>query len=233
VHIPRLFAATLVLSGAMTGAPAQAATIALASPMTGSTAAGRFVDLTVTFDPNAQAATNITGWELYVGFSGLSPVDASFALGSLFRPFEADVVEMHGTCADGAPCSPPADPAASGQWVSLASVFPPNRPQGPGTLFTLRLAVDPQGPEWSLTAFGEAAAPTAPCGSSSALLWEHPTDGPCAIVPFAIVLANDTVAAGTAKVGLAAIPTGSVPEPPVVALVAAGLALWRARHRHA
>lgn len=226
-------AATCLLAGVCTAATVDAATISLTTPLTGSTAQP-FVDLTVSFDANGSEATNLTGWELYVAFEGLTPDESSFALGDLFQPFASDVIELHGVCADGAPCSaPPANPGSSGQWVSLASVFAPHLPQGPGVLFTMRFLVDPSAAMWSLNVFGEMAAATDACGASSGLLWEHPTNGPCAITPYAIVPAGETVTEGTAFVGVSATsPTStSVPEPSTLILVSAGLATLIARRR--
>lgn len=210
---------------------ARGATIALPTPLTGSAPAS-FVDLEVSFEPNGSTATNITGWELYVAFSGLEPMDASFALGSIFQPVAADVIELHGVCSSGAPCSePPADAASSQQWVSLASVFTPHLPTGPGTLFTLRFAVIPGATEWSLDVFGESADLGDACGASSALLWEHPADGPCAIVPFLIVAEGNAVAEHTAIVAVAATARSPhvVPEPPFLLLISASLAALLAR----
>jgi hypothetical protein len=233
VKIKTLAAATCLLAGVWTAATADAATITLSTPLTGATTQP-FVDLTVSFDANGNQATNLTGWELYVAFEGLVPDDASFALGDIFQPFSIDVIELHGTCADGAPCStPPADPGSSQQWVSLASVFAPHLPQGPGTLFTMRFAVDPSASVWSLNVFGESAAATDGCGASNALLWEHPTDGPCAILPFLIVPEDAAVADGIAHVGVSATtPTPTpIPEPTTIVLVSAGLATLVARRR--
>lgn len=231
----RLSAATaaLVIGCALTATPAAAATITLTTPLTGNSNGVSFVDLTVSFDGNGNPATNITGWELYVSFAGLSPIDSSFALGSIFTPYAADVVELHGTCASGAGCTnPPADPASAQQYMSLASVFWPYLPQGPGTLFSLRFAVDPGSPQWSLSLFGEAAAPGDPCGVLSALTWEHPTESTCQIGPFAIVPAGATTATGTAVVGVSAVPVpATVPEPSTVMLISAGLAALAARSR--
>lgn len=230
MQIKRLFAATLVSALALAGTSAEAAPIYLVTPLTGSTAAGPFVDLTVSFDPNEHAATNITGWELYVDFTGLAPIDSSFSLGSIFTPFATDVIEMHGICADGAPCSAPADPLSAGQWVSLASVFAPHLPQGPGTLFNMRFAVVPETTDWTLTVFGESAD-GAPCGASSGLLWEHPVDGPCAISPFRIVPEGAAVEPGIATVGVSAAPVASAPEPSTMVLMTVGIALGLARRR--
>jgi hypothetical protein len=230
VHIKKLFGAIVVSACALAAGTAQASTIAMASPLTGTSAAAPFVDLVVSFDPNGHEATNITGWELYVAFSGLSPIDSSFRLGSVVGPFAADVIELHGTCGDGAPCSdPPADPLSRGQWVSLASVFAPHLPAGPGTLFTLRFAVDRLAPGWTLDVFGESADAADACGASSALLWEHPVDGPCAIVPFLVVPAGSTVDDGIARVDVSAV--AAVPEPSVLALLAAGFWMRLARRR--
>lgn len=233
--IKTLVAATCVLAGVCTAAKADAATIMLATPLTGATTAP-YVDVMVSFDANGHEATNLTGWELYIAFEGLVPDDASFALGDIFQPYASDVIEIHGTCADGAPCSdPPADPGSSQQWMSLASVFTPHLPQGPGTLFTMRFAIDPGASMWSLNVFGESPAATDACGASSALLWESPTDGPCGIVPFLIVPEGDPVGEGIARIGVSAAtpPTEPtpIPEPATLVLVSAGFASLAARRR--
>lgn len=225
--------ATICLLAGVCAARADAATIALASPLTGFTAQP-FVDLTVSFDDNGGQATNLTGWELYVAFQGLTPDETSFALGDVFQPFVSDVIELHGVCADGAPCSqPPSDPSSAGQWVSLASVFAPHLPHGPGTLFTMRFVADPSVPIWSIDVFGESASATDGCGTSSALLWEDGTNGPCAIVPFSIVPLGATVAAGTAVVGVSVTRPAPAPvsEPVTVVVVSAGLAALLTRRR--
>jgi hypothetical protein len=213
VDTKNIVAAACLGASLCVAAEARAGTISLATPLIGSSSAP-YVDLTVSFDPNGNISTNITGWELYVSFSGLTPVNPSYALGSLFQPFADDVYEEHGICGDGAPCSaPPADTASSQQWISLASVFAPHLPSGPGTLFTLRLAVDPGSPSWSLSLFGESAGLGDPCGTSSALLWDHETDGQCPIAPFLIVPEGSTVGAGTARVGVSAIAASPTPVP--------------------
>jgi hypothetical protein len=232
VKITTLVAATCLLAGVCGAATADAATITLATPLTGATQP--YVDLTVSFDANGSEAANLTGWELYVAFEGLVPDDASFALGDLFQPFASEAIEIHGLCADGAPCStPPANSGSSGQWVSLASLFAPSLAQGPGTLFTVRFIADPNASVWSLNVFGESPAATEGCGASGALLWESPTDGPCAIGSFAIVPAGATVPGGTAIVGVSATtPTPTpVPEPSTFLLISAGLATLIARRR--
>lgn len=224
--------AAALIACAVHAAPASAAPISLVSPLTGDAASAPFLDLTVSFDANDNPASNITGWELYLSFAGLSPIDSSFALGSVFAPFGTDVFELHGVCADGAPCGAPADPASAQQYVSLGSVAYPHLPQGPGTLFTLRFAVDPLAAGWSLSVFGESAAPGDPCGVSSGLLWEHPTDSTCAVAPFAIVPEGALVDAGTAVIGVSATPVvASVPEPSTLVMLSAGLALLIHRRR--
>jgi hypothetical protein len=224
-------AAATLIACAVHAAPASAAPIVLASPLTGDTASAPFVDLAVSFDPNDNPASNITGWELYLSFAGLSPIDSSFALGSVFASAGTDVFELHGICADGAPCSSPADPASAQQYLSLGSVAYPHLPQGPGTLFTLRFAVDPLASAWSLSVFGESAEPGDPCGVSSGLLWEHPVDSTCAIAPFAIVPEGAFVDAGTAAIGVSATTVASVPEPSTLAMLSAGLVLLARRLR--
>jgi hypothetical protein len=228
-----LRAAAMMTACALNAATASAATITLAGPLTGSTAGVPFVDLTLSFDANGNPASNITGWELYLSFSGMSPIDSTFALGSVFTPFSADVIELHGVCTDGAPCSDAvADTASAQQFVSLASVFAPHLPTGPGSLFSLRFAVDPLASEWSVSVFGESAAATDPCGVSSALLWEHPIDSTCAIAPFLIIPEGGAADVGVAKIGVAAVPAAvPVPEPAATALVSLGLLVFAARRR--
>jgi hypothetical protein len=229
----KLFAsiAAAVTMACASAAPASAVPVGLASPLTGSTASASFVDVTLSFDPNGNAASNLTGWELYLSFVGLTPIDSSFTLGSIFAPYGTDAFELHGTCADGAPCSTPADPTSAQTYVSLASVAAPHLPQGPGTLFTLRFAIDPTASAWSLNVFGESAAPGDPCGVSSGLLWEHPVDSTCAVSPFAIVPAGTLADAGTALVGVSAVSVASVPEPSTLLMLSAGLVVLARRWR--
>jgi len=217
--------------------PASAATIGLATALRGSNAGVASIDLAVDFDPNGSIATNLVGVELFVEFVGLSPIARSydlFAPGSVFGPYQAEVIESHGVCADVGPCNyPPNDDMSASHYLSFAAVFAPFQPSGPGGLFTLSFR--PTGDaEWSLNLFGLQSD-----GTNGALLWDPPcnvVDPTClgGAVPFefTIVRPGDDVRGGTARLDVSATVNAQVvPEPSVLLLVGGGLLALARRHR--
>jgi len=212
--------------------PASAAIISLASVIEGTAAGGEVIDLSVSFDLNGSIATNLVGAELYVGFTGLTPVAGSYALGSAFAgvPPE-DLLTLDGVCADLGCSYPPDDPASPQHYLSLVSLFAPSVATGPGTLFTLRFTA-PTAAAWTLNLFGD---------DQMALLWDSPAtcdpdDLDCAEIPepisFAIVPEATEVAPGTARVGVGVTERpASIPEPATVLLMASGLATAALRKR--
>jgi hypothetical protein len=218
---------------------ARAAFISLTSAVSGTNAAGEVIDLTVSFDPNGTAATNLVGQELYVGFSGLTPVAGSFALGSFFTPVMPDVLAMDGLCADIGCGYPLDDPFAPDYYGSYTNVFAPSTPSGAGVLFSMQFTVAPGSGHWTLNLFGD---------DLSGLLWDpppqacDPNDPLCdpdpsfATIPYAIVLPTDTVPDGFARVNVG-VTAPSTPPPPAVAepetllLLGSGLFAFGARMR--
>jgi hypothetical protein len=213
-----------------TATPISAAPVGLTTPLTGDSTGAKFVVLTAGFDLNGSAG-NLVGQELYVAFSGLTPVPGSYGLGSVFLPFEADLIETHGLCADLFCGVPEDDPTSPATYLSLVSVFAPFRPSGPGTLFSLRFAVDPSASTWSLNLLGL---------EGSALLSDEcdPADPGCVLdpfaMPFAIVAAGAAVPAGIARVEASVnVIARPVPEPATLVLCASGLLVFLARRRAA
>jgi hypothetical protein len=228
---------------ALTPRPASAAFISLTTPVTGTNTAGDLVDLTVSFDPNGSTATNVVSMDLYIAFSGLTPV--GYLLGDIFTPYAADpsFFALNGVCADLFTCMyPEGTPDSASTYQAFASVPTPHAPAGPGTLFTMQFAVAPGG-SWSLNLFGD---------QDSALLWdptpaevcdfEDPTCDPSVPpIPFALVLPDAMVPDGLARVDVGVTaPPGSedppplptpVPEPATLMLLGAGLLAVAARHR--
>lgn len=219
----------LLLSAFAAPAPASAAFISLTTPVTGTHAPGELIELTVSFDNNQSIAQNLVGLELYIAFTGLSPVAGSYMLGDLLTPFAADLLTLDGACADTQACNAPdGDFASPTHYQSLVNAFAPATPTGPGTLFTLRFLTTGSGP-WSLNVLGD---------SEFGLLWDpppqacDPSDLACdpdpsfASFPFAIVNGNTAVAPGTARVGVNVStppPPTAVPEPTALVLFGTGL----------
>jgi hypothetical protein len=178
------------------------------------------------------------GQELYVGFTGLTPVTGSYQLGSVFTPYMADVLALDGVCADTG-CNYPADDQFSPQhYLSLVNVFAPSTPSGPGGLFSLQF-VAAAGSPWTLNLFGD---------DGFGLLWDppaqdcDPNDLSCdpdpvfAPIPYLIVASGNGVASGTARVGVdlritPAAPPATVPEPSAMALVGTGVLAAAASRR--
>jgi hypothetical protein len=214
--------------------PAVAAVISLDSAITGTATGGELIDLTVSFDPNASIATNLVGVELYVGFTGLTPIAGSYLLGDVFAAVPpADLLALDGVCSDFGGCGyPPGDPASPEHYLSLVSVFAPSVAAGAGSLFTLQFTA-PTATSWSVNLFGDEQV---------ALLWDppptcDPADLTCAEIPepipFVIVRPGTAVASGTARVdvGVAVSPAPAVPEPATLLLTAGGLAAAVLRKR--
>ncbi len=228
----RFLLLALALAGVMLPAHASAATIGLNQALSGSFAGGNRLALTVTFDPNGVGASNLVSHELYVATTGLAPLAASHAPGSLYAPFPADVLDLSGACANTQACSAPPvpDPASPQHFASFVVTFAPALPSGPGGLFTLLLDAVPGATDWTLDLVGDDAF---------ALLWEVPcgNDPQCIPgsliepVPFVVVEPGDVVAAGTARVNVSVVQTvRPVPEPAAgLLLVLGALFVWRAR----
>lgn len=204
-------AAVLILSGR-----AHASVIDLGSPLTGSGTAGQLYELTVSFDLNG-AAPNLVGSELYVDFSGLSVVNGSYQLGSVYTPYLADVLGVDGDCASSGCNDPGGVSASASRYQSFVSVFAPSAPAAPGTLFTLQFMST--GSPWSLNLLGD---------STYSMLTDQSATGGSVVdlFPFAIVSSTATVPFGTAiiSVNLQALTATPVPEPATMMLTGAGLA---------
>lgn len=220
--------------------PVSAAVIGLTTPVTGTNTPGDLIELTVSFDPNGSAATNIVSMDLYVAFAGLIPV--GYQLGGIFTPYSGDpsFFSINGVCAEIFTCTfPEAEPDSPQHYEALASVPTPHAPSGPGTLFTMQFAVAPGSSFWSLNLFGD---------SDFSLLWDptpaeicdydDPTCDPSVPpIPFALVLPSDLVPPGMARVNVGVnAPDGEpnptpVPEPATLVIFGTGLLAIAAQQR--
>ena len=91
------------------------------------------IDLTVSFDPNGSPAANIVSMDLYVAFTGLTPV--GYLLGDIFTPYASDpsFFALNGVCADLFTCMyPDGTPDSPTTYQAFASVPTPHAPTGPG-----------------------------------------------------------------------------------------------------
>lgn len=205
-----------VVAALVVGARAEASVIDLGTPLTGSGPAGQLYELTVAFDLNG-AAPNLVGSELYVDFAGLSVVNGSYQLGSVYTPYLADVIGVDGDCAIGGCNDPGGVTAAANRYQSFVSVFSPSAPSSSGTLFTLQFMST--GSPWSLNLLGD---------STFSMLTDQSATGGSVVdlFPFAIVSSAATVPFGTAiiSVNLQALTSTPVPEPATMMLTGAGLA---------
>jgi len=217
-----------------------ATVISLTSAVVGTNSAGDVIDLTVSFDANGSSPTNLVGQELYVGFTGLTPLAGSYAVGSFFTPVMSDVLALDGACID-VGCGYPLDDAFSPDYYgSFINVFAPSTPSGSGTLFTMQFTVAPGSGHWTLNLFGD---------DQSGLLWDPPPqacdpndllcdpDPSFATIPYAIVLPADMVPDGLARVNVGVTAPGAPPDPPSVTepgtliLLGSGLLAAAARGR--
>lgn len=238
-----LLVVTIVFWGvAMTPRTASAAFISLTTPVTGTNTPGDVIDLTVSFDPNGSPAANVVSMDLYVAFTGLTPL--GYILGDIFTPYASDpsFFAMNGVCADLMTCMyPDGVPDSPNTYQAFASVPTPHAPTGPGTLFTMQFAVSP-GASWSLNVLGD---------DSFSLLWDPTPAEVCDFdnpncdpsvppIPFALVLPDGAVPPGLSRVTVDIdAPPGQeeppgptpVPEPATLMLVGAGLLAVVARER--
>jgi PEP-CTERM motif len=236
---------TIVLwSVALAPRTASAAIIGLSTPVTGTNTAGDVIGLTVSFDPNGSAAANVVSMDLYVAFTGLTPL--GYVLGDIFTPYASDpsFFALNGVCADLFTCMYPEGVFDSpSTYQAFASVPTPHAPAGPGTLFTLQFAVSPGSSAWSLNVLGD---------DGFGLLWDPTPEEVCDFedpncdpgvppIPFALVLPEGSVPDGLARVSVGVTaPPGQeepppgptpVPEPASLMLLGAGLLAVAARHR--
>ena len=230
-----LLVVTIVFWGvAMSPRPASAAFIGLTAPVTGTNSSGDVIGLTVSFDPGTSPAANVVSMDLYVAFTGLTPI--GYLLGDIFTPYASDpsFFALDGICADLLTCMyPDGTPDSPSTYQAFASVPAPHAPTGPGTLFTMQFAVSPGGSAWSLNVFGD---------DGFGLLWDPTPAEVCDFdnpncdpsvppIPFALVLPNGAVPDGLSRVTVDVdAPPGPeppgptpVPEPATLMLLGAGL----------
>ncbi len=100
--------------------------------MTGTNTPGDPIGLTVSFDPNGSPAANVVSMDLYVAFTGLTPV--GYTLGDIFTPYASDpsFFALNGVCADLFTCMFPDGTPDSPDTYQAFATFHAARPHRSG-----------------------------------------------------------------------------------------------------